>query len=106
MENVLKDIKLAEEKARKIIEDAQKKRESIISKANHDSMKLLNEKKEEIEGNKDRVVEKKAAEFEEKKKEILEKGRKEADKIYSKAKNNLKKAQAFVLKRFDEELDS
>ncbi|PIN86734.1 hypothetical protein COV19_03290 [Candidatus Woesearchaeota archaeon CG10_big_fil_rev_8_21_14_0_10_44_13] len=106
MENALKDIKNAEEKARKIIEDAEKSREGVMSKANHDSMRLLNEKKEEIEKNKDRAIEKKAAELDNKKREIIEKGRIEADKINSKAGNNLKKAQSFVLKKFEEELNS
>lgn len=106
MENVLKDIKNAEEKARKIIDDAQKKREEIISMANHASLKLLNEKKEEIEKGKDKAIEKKAAELEGRKKEILEKGKKEADKAEDRAKPNMKKAHAFVLKKFEEELEN
>lgn len=106
MENVLKDIKNAEEKARRMIDDAQKKRDEIISRANHESLRLLNEKKDEIEKGRDRAIEKKAEELEHRRKEILEKGKKEADKAEDRAKPNMKKARAFVLKKFEEELNS
>ena len=106
MEDVLKDIKSAEEKAKKIVEDAEKKRLDMISKANHDSMKLLNEKKAEIDRMKDRLIEKKAADLDDVRKSILDKGKQEAAAIGEKARKNISKAEEFVIKRFEEELKS
>lgn len=106
MEDVLKDIKSAEEKAKKTVEDAEKKRLEMVSRANHDSMKLLNEKKVEIDRMKDRLIEKKTADLDDARGSILDKGRQEAAAIGEKARKNIIKAEDFVLKRFEEEMKS
>lgn len=105
MEKVLKDIRNAEAKARKIISDAEARKAGIITKASQDSIRLINEKKEEINRSKDRAIAKKAEELEKKREGILEAGRKEADAIGEKAFKNLKQAKEFVFGRLKEEME-
>lgn len=104
MQDVLKEIRACEAKAKKIVEDAENRRKEIISRANHESLKLLNERKEQIDKSRDIAVEKKAEGLEAVRQEILEKGKAEAGKIEEKALKNMKRAEEFVLKKFEEEL--
>lgn len=105
MEKVLKDVRNAEAKARKIIADAEARKASIITKASQDSIRIINEKKEEINRAKDRAIAKKAEELEKKREIILEAGKREADAIGEKALKNLKQAEDFVLGRLKEEME-
>lgn len=105
MEKVLKDVRNAEAKARKIIADAEAGKAGMITKASQDSIKIVNEKKEEINKSKDRVIAKKAEELEKKREIILGAGKREADAIGEKALKNLKQAEELVLGRLKEEME-
>lgn len=105
MEDVLKEIREAEKKAKRIIEDAEKERAEIVSRARHDSLRKINEEQERINNEKDARIKIKAKELEAVKSRIRDKGREEAEKIEKMAKQNMQKTEDFILKKFEEKIN-
>ncbi|MCX8146928.1 MAG: hypothetical protein N3D84_00475 [Candidatus Woesearchaeota archaeon] len=104
MDDVLKEIKEAESKAKRIIEEANKRKEEALVRARRDSLVIFNEEKERIDAANNSRIKKAAEEIEQKKRAILEKGSVEIKKMEENAKKNVKKAEDFIMKKFEEKI--
>jgi len=102
MKEIITDVRESELKAKKIIENAEKKRSEIVLEAKQHSMKHLNEGKAVIDRENDGLIKKKSAELEELKSKIIKAGEEGLKKIEERAKKNMQRTEEFVLKKFEE----
>ncbi len=104
MEEALKDIRESELKAKKIIENAEKSKTDMISKARHESLKRLNQETASADREKDEMVRGAAKKLESSKAEAIKKGKSDAEKLGQKARQNLKSAEEFIIKKFEDKI--
>lgn len=99
---ILKEIRESEKKADDIVSKAEIEKQRILNNAKRNSSKLLVEKKEEIR----KAQEKKLMDFKSNTSSIkakkTEDGKKIASQIRAKAEKNTDKAVDFVMKKFEE----
>ncbi|MCX6707837.1 MAG: hypothetical protein NT001_06930, partial [Candidatus Woesearchaeota archaeon] len=103
-DDVLKEIREAEKKAKKIIEDAEARKAELVSKARHDALSRLSQAQEYSEKEKEAKLKSKLIDLEKTRKSITERGNSDAERLADKAKSNLSKTESFILKKLEENI--
>jgi V/A-type H+-transporting ATPase subunit G/H len=99
---LLKDIKKAEEEAEEIIRNAENKKVTIIEKMRKDSLRFYDNKINELNKKRDKLIEEEEEKIIAKRKNLLENGKSNIDKLKQKAQKNIDKATNYVLEKFME----
>lgn len=99
------EVKEIEEQASKIIEDAQLKKEKLISEAKSESVAYISKKQADLEKKKNESIQKQKQKIVLKKKEILKKGDKEISEFEIKTRKNLSKAVNFVMDELNKTIE-
>ncbi len=97
---LLRDIKETEEKAREIIQNAEKRKIELIEAAKLSAIKAYEEFLKEAEQRRESILADKRAEIRKQRKAILIAGEREIAKMKEKALSNVGKAVNFVVERF------
>ncbi|NQV08800.1 hypothetical protein HQ529_03035 [Candidatus Woesearchaeota archaeon] len=101
---ILEEIKEAEKKSKRIVENSHIKKELIIQKGKEKAKEMIKEQETKSEQEKEKEVSSKMKQLEETKQEIIRNGDKEVKKIGSTAEKNISKAVDYVLKKFNEKV--
>ncbi|MBI2129440.1 hypothetical protein HYU07_04325 [Candidatus Woesearchaeota archaeon] len=104
MEQLLKEIKDAEQKAKGIAERANREKEKIIQEAIQQSDLLFSRRKAELESKNKAEIEKKRKELGEERAAIVEKAKKDAEILEKNARKNIQKAANYILEKFEERI--
>ena len=101
-DEILKEIRSAEEEAERIVSQARRKAEQIINDSRKFSAKLINDKKEELQQNSQKEIKEKNSAFEAEKKKIIKKAGDDADKLEDSSKKVMNKGVELVIKKFED----
>lgn len=102
MDEMLKEIKNAEEKANAIILEAGKRKDAAIKKAAEDARNLEALETEKYGEETEKKIMKEEEAIKKEGAAIMEEGRKNASKLMKRAESNMGSALSFVLKKFKE----
>lgn len=105
-DKIIKSIRETEQKAKSIVEDANKQSQKIVSEARESSRSEMKDAENTLLSLRNSTKAEKTIAFEKEKIKILNEGKKEAQEFEKGASKNHKKAVEFVLKRFEEEIDN
>ncbi len=101
MKEILYEIKEAEKKTEKIVEEADIKKQDIIQKARQDSLKLINDKEAELDKELKKEIDKKTEELDKKKEEIILESKKESELLEKKSKDKISSAVDYIMNKFE-----
>ena|SRR3989338_299493 len=104
MEDILTEIKEAEKKSEKIVEEAAIKKQEIIQKARQDSIQMISGKEAELDQELKKEIDNRTLEFDNKKKELIVKSKKEAELLEKKSKDKIQTIINYVMDKFEESL--
>ena len=105
-DKIVKSIREAEQKAKSIVEDANRQSEKILLEAKESSKSAMKDAENTLSSLRNSIQSEKTISFEKEKNRILNEGKKEAQQLEKEALKNHKKAVEFVLKKFEEEIDN
>ena len=104
MGEAIQEVILAEERAKKLLEQAELSKQKILEEGRRKAIQIISEKQTKSDKKRDVAVEKKKEELEKQKKKILEKADEEAKILKKKAMSNLSKATDWIVKEFEKVL--
>ncbi|MBN1386620.1 hypothetical protein JW968_06655 [Candidatus Woesearchaeota archaeon] len=100
MDHILNDIRKSEDNAKKIIEDALKEKEKIISKARADAIDIIKENDRRMSRERDDEIKEYRKSILAKQKEVTEKGRKKTRDIEKSSGKNVDRTKKLLLQEF------
>lgn len=104
MITAVKKVLEAEKRADEIVAQAQTDKEKIMEKARHEALQLISDAQKKIDGEQDAFLRQREKEIEEKKQRILDDSQRTLAALERQAEGQLKKAEAAILKKFNESL--
>lgn len=94
----------AEKRADEIVAQAHTDKEKIMEKARHEALQLISDAQKKIDEEQDAFLRQHEKEIEEKKQRILDDAQRTLTVLERQAEGQLKKAEAAILKKFNESL--
>ena len=104
MDDTLKDIRLAETEAKRLVEEARKKGDLDINKEKEKALASIKASEEEIKKQIRIRYEQEEKKLKAKKEEILEDSKDKMGNVEKVAKKNMKEAIALIIKKFEDEI--
>ena len=104
MDDTLKDIRLAETEAKRLVEEARKKGDLDINKEKEKSLASIKASEEEIKKQIRIRYEQEEKKLKAKKEEILEDSKDKMGNVEKVAKKNMKEAIALIITKFEDEI--
>ena len=104
MDDTLKDIRLAETEAKRLVEEARKKGDLDINKEKEKALASIKASEEDIRKQIRIRYEQEEKKLKAKKEEILEDSKDKMGNVEKVAKKNMKEAIALIIKKFEDEI--